>query len=273
MARLGEVRQYGHPIVHSATTCALSLPHRPLQMLKERAAVEQSYTKELQKWADRWAKHFDKKPEFGSLGAGYQAFITEARQCANVHHTVSAYVELLPLPPLLSISYPSLHLTQTVLDKHGSQGSLGCAEETHEGKGAPTVIQHTLSHGLTHTSVPMQSPFIVVSLLFPSHTNRNLTALADTELPKFKKEQYHKDFPMGYKEVKAAEKGFTKAQKPYAKLHSAVVSNKKAYYAACNLRCGLRECVVCVGGVRRRQKEGAKTKIFQWMRAHTSGPE
>jgi hypothetical protein len=63
-------------------------------MLKERAAVEQNYTKHLNNWADKWAKYFEKKPEFGTLGAGYQAMITEARQCANIHTTVNSYVSV-----------------------------------------------------------------------------------------------------------------------------------------------------------------------------------
>lgn len=64
-------------------------------MLKERAAVEQNYSKHLNNWAEKWAKYYEKKPEFGTLGAGYQAMIQEARQCANIHTTVNSCVKLI----------------------------------------------------------------------------------------------------------------------------------------------------------------------------------
>lgn len=64
---------------------------------------------------------------------------------------------------------------------------------------------------------------------------RNLIGLADTELPKYKKEAYTKEF-IGYKEIKQAEKQFGNATRAYAKLYSQMKSAKKSFHNAMALK-------------------------------------
>ncbi|KNC81622.1 hypothetical protein SARC_06060 [Sphaeroforma arctica JP610] len=130
-------------------------------MIKERAAVEHEYTKALEKWAEKWHKHYTRKPEYGTLMEGYDALLNQAKQCANIHETVS----------------------------------------------------------------------------------NNLIALADSEMPNYKKEQYTRGFLGGYKQTKTADAGFSKAQAQWYKLDSKTKSQHKSYENACKSRVKAQEAL------------------------------
>eukprot|EP01134_Creolimax_fragrantissima_P007078 CFRG7078T1 len=73
--------------------------------------------------------------------------------------------------------------------------------------------------------------------------SNNLIALADTEMPQYKKEQYSKNFIGHYKQTKAAEAGFAKAQAPWSKFCAKAISAKKAYDSACHTRVKAQDVV------------------------------
>eukprot|EP00123_Amoebidium_parasiticum_P014405 comp22486_c0_seq1/m.33919 comp22486_c0_seq1/g.33919 ORF comp22486_c0_seq1/g.33919 comp22486_c0_seq1/m.33919 type:complete len:437 (-) comp22486_c0_seq1:89-1399(-) len=69
-----------------------------------------------------------------------------------------------------------------------------------------------------------------------TQVEQSLLQIVAKDLPEHKKAEYKKEFMTGYKEVKQAEKGFVKAQKPWAVLKAKVDKHQKAYHVACAAR-------------------------------------